>query len=100
MFVDIIVALVVFAIKLDWTLTLVIFVVLSAYSAFWTFCSVPEFVLKLNLVAASILLTRLRIWLRRAMNERDTVCQHIPSSRKHNPNHAPRSRVASTQTVY
>lgn len=34
-FIDIIVALVVFMIKLDWTLSLVIFVVLSAYSAFW-----------------------------------------------------------------
>ncbi|KAF8490345.1 hypothetical protein F5888DRAFT_1808164 [Russula emetica] len=58
-FVDIIVALVVFAIKLDWTLMLVIFVVLSAY------------------IAASILLTRWRIWLRRAMNERDTITRGI-----------------------
>ncbi len=45
-FIDIIVALVVFAIELDWTLTLVIFLVLSAYSAFWIFCSFFEFVLK------------------------------------------------------
>lgn len=33
-FIDIIVALVAFAIWLDWTLTLVIFIVVSAYSAF------------------------------------------------------------------
>ena len=44
-FLDIIVALVVFAIELDWTLTLVIFVVLSAYSASWMYCSLFEFVL-------------------------------------------------------
>ena len=46
-FLDIIVALVVFAIELDWTLTLVIFVVLSAYSAFWMSCSLFESVLTL-----------------------------------------------------
>ena len=95
-----ILALVVFVFYLDWTLTLVIFVVMCAYGAFWMFCSYLEFVLKPNLGVASVLLTRWRIWLRRAMNERDTVCQHIHSSRKHNPNHSLRSRVASTQTVY
>jgi hypothetical protein len=82
-FIDIIVALVVFAIKLDWTLMLVIFVVLSTYSAFWKLCSLHGFMLKPYLVAASILLTRWRIWLRRAMNERDTVCPHMRSSRTH-----------------
>jgi hypothetical protein len=35
-----------------------------------------------NLVAASIFLTRWRIWLRRAMNERDTVCRSESPSRK------------------
>jgi ATP-binding cassette subfamily B (MDR/TAP) protein 6 len=58
-FLDIFVALVVFAIKLDWTLTLVIFVVLSAY------------------IVVSVLLTRWRTRLRRAMNERDTITRGI-----------------------
>jgi len=58
-FVDIVVALVVFAIKLDWMLTVVTFIVLSAY------------------VVASVLLTRWRTRLRRAMNERDTITRGI-----------------------
>ncbi|KAI9457421.1 hypothetical protein F5148DRAFT_1287661 [Russula earlei] len=58
-FVDIAAALVVFTIKLDWMLAVVIFFVLSAY------------------VVASIILTRWRTRLRRAMNERDTITRGI-----------------------
>ncbi|KAH9957336.1 hypothetical protein BC827DRAFT_1226357 [Russula dissimulans] len=58
-FVDIVVALVVFAIRLDWMLTVVTFIVLSAY------------------VVASVLLTRWRTRLRRAMNERDMITRGI-----------------------
>ncbi|KAH9987023.1 hypothetical protein BJV74DRAFT_951775 [Russula compacta] len=58
-FVDVIVALVVFTIKFDWTLGLVIFLVLSAY------------------IVASVLLTRWRTRLRRSMNERDTISRGI-----------------------
>ncbi|KAA1475175.1 hypothetical protein DENSPDRAFT_841913 [Dentipellis sp. KUC8613] len=58
-FFDIIVALVVFTIKLDWTLAVVIFFVMFAY------------------VTASVILTRWRTKLRRQMNERDVVTRGI-----------------------
>ncbi|KAI0044969.1 hypothetical protein FA95DRAFT_1522067 [Auriscalpium vulgare] len=58
-FIDIFVALVVFTYRLDWTLALVIFLVMVTY------------------VAASVILTRWRTKLRRRMNERDVVTRGI-----------------------
>ncbi|ETW80963.1 ABC transporter [Heterobasidion irregulare TC 32-1] len=58
-FVDIIVALVVFTIKLDWTVSIVIFFVMFTY------------------VAASVGLTRWRTQLRRQMNDRDIITRGI-----------------------
>ncbi|KAF8267679.1 hypothetical protein EI94DRAFT_1729904 [Lactarius quietus] len=58
-FVDIVVALVVFAVRLDWTLAVVIFFVVLAY------------------VVVSVVLTRWRTRLRRAMNDRDTITRGI-----------------------
>ncbi|KAI0315234.1 hypothetical protein OF83DRAFT_1062505 [Amylostereum chailletii] len=57
--IDIVVALVVFCIRLDWTLAVVIFFVMIAY------------------VSASVVLTRWRTKLRRQMNERDVVTRGI-----------------------
>ncbi|KAI0266983.1 hypothetical protein BC834DRAFT_871984 [Gloeopeniophorella convolvens] len=58
-FVDIVIALVVFTFVLDWTLALVIFFVMVAY------------------IMASVILTRWRTKLRRAMNDRDTITRGI-----------------------
>ncbi|KIL68923.1 hypothetical protein M378DRAFT_184787 [Amanita muscaria Koide BX008] len=58
-FIDIIVALVAFGVIFEWTLTLVIFVVMLAY------------------VIASVVLTRWRTRIRRQMNERDVVTRGI-----------------------
>ncbi|KAI0249585.1 hypothetical protein BJV78DRAFT_1129371 [Lactifluus subvellereus] len=58
-FIDIAVALVVFTIKLDWTLTVVTFFVMFAY------------------VVASVILTQRRTRLRRAMNDRDAITRSI-----------------------
>ncbi|THG93856.1 hypothetical protein EW026_g7493 [Hermanssonia centrifuga] len=58
-FVDIFVALIFFCVYCEWTLALVIFLVMTAY------------------IAASIILTRWRTQLRRQMNERDAVTRGI-----------------------
>ena len=58
-FFDIVVALVIFAIRLDWTLSLMLFLVLTAY------------------IVASVVITRWRTKLRRQMNERDTFTRGI-----------------------
>ncbi|KAK7472887.1 ATP-binding cassette-type vacuolar membrane transporter Hmt1 [Stygiomarasmius scandens] len=58
-FVDIVIALVVFIITFEWTLALVIFVVMVAY------------------VSASVLLTQWRTRIRRQMNERDIITRGI-----------------------
>ncbi len=73
-FVDIFVALIFFCVYFEWTLALVIFLVMTAYSK----CSmyVPGIsYLYSSSVAASIILTRWRTQLRRQMNERDVVRQ-------------------------
>lgn len=57
--IDIIVALVAFCILFEWTLAVVIFVVMFAY------------------IAASVVLTQWRTKLRRQMNERDTITRGI-----------------------
>ena len=77
-FIDIIVALVVFAIKLDWTLTVITSFVVFAYGAWRIFGDVrtpPQ----LHVVVASVLLTQRRTRLRRAMNDRDAVRQSFSS---------------------
>ncbi|KAF9038357.1 hypothetical protein BDZ89DRAFT_1100422 [Hymenopellis radicata] len=58
-FVDIIVALVVFCVKFDWTLAAVIFIVMFAY------------------IGASVVLTQWRTKVRRRMNERDIITRGI-----------------------
>ncbi|KAJ7124919.1 hypothetical protein C8R44DRAFT_781809 [Mycena epipterygia] len=58
-FIDIAIALVVFCIKFEWTLALVVFIVMFAY------------------VAVSIIITRWRTKIRREMNERDVVTRAI-----------------------
>ncbi|KAG6862313.1 hypothetical protein C0995_016011 [Termitomyces sp. Mi166 len=58
-FIDIVVALIAFAVLFQWTLAAVIFVVMFAY------------------VAASVILTRWRTRIRRKMNERDIVTRGI-----------------------
>ncbi|KAF4567762.1 hypothetical protein EYR40_006769 [Pleurotus pulmonarius] len=58
-FIDIFVAIIVFCLKFDWTLGLVIFIVIAAY------------------ITASIGLTSWRTKLRREMNERDVVTRGI-----------------------
>ncbi|KAJ6593694.1 hypothetical protein B0H19DRAFT_31568 [Mycena capillaripes] len=58
-FIDIAIALVVFCFKFEWTLALVVFIVMFAY------------------VAASIIITRWRTKIRRQMNERDVVTRGI-----------------------
>jgi hypothetical protein len=58
-FVDIIVALVLFSIKFEWTLTVIIFFVMASY------------------VVVSITLTQWRTKIRRQMNERDVVTRGI-----------------------
>jgi ABC-type transport system involved in Fe-S cluster assembly fused permease/ATPase subunit len=72
-FIDIAIALVVFAVVFEWTLTLVIFVVMLAYGTsnfhFAWIITDPRFA-----VSASIVLTQWRTRIRRQMNERDVVC--------------------------
>ncbi|KAK0195216.1 mitochondrial half-size ABC transporter [Armillaria mellea] len=58
-FVDILVALVVFIVKFDWTLAVTIFIVIFAY------------------VSASVVLTQWRTKIRRKMNERDIITRGI-----------------------
>ncbi|TFL04872.1 hypothetical protein BDV98DRAFT_562962 [Pterulicium gracile] len=58
-FVDIIIALVMFSIKFEWTLTVIIFFVMASY------------------VIISVVLTRWRTKIRRQMNERDVVTRGI-----------------------
>ncbi|KAJ6558561.1 mitochondrial half-size ABC transporter [Mycena vulgaris] len=58
-FIDIAIALVVFCFKFEWTLAVVVFIVMFAY------------------VAASIIITRWRTKIRREMNERDVVTRGI-----------------------
>ncbi|KAL0580337.1 ATP-binding cassette-type vacuolar membrane transporter Hmt1 [Marasmius crinis-equi] len=58
-FVDILLALVVFSFRFDWTLSLVIFVVMFTY------------------VSASVILTQWRTRIRRQMNERDIITRGI-----------------------
>ena len=72
-FVDIVVALVVFAVELDWTLAVVTFFVVLAYGTFHlsslTFLHTQVY----YIVVTSVVLTRWRTRLRRAMNDRDAV---------------------------
>lgn len=58
-FVDIVIALVVFVVKFDWTLAVTIFMVIFAY------------------VSASVVLTQWRTKIRRKMNERDIITRGI-----------------------
>ncbi|KIY46015.1 mitochondrial half-size ABC transporter [Fistulina hepatica ATCC 64428] len=58
-FLDIIIALVVFCVKFEWTLTVVIFFVMFAY------------------MSASVVMTQWRTKIRRMMNEKDIVCRGI-----------------------
>jgi ABC-type transport system involved in Fe-S cluster assembly fused permease/ATPase subunit len=80
-FVDIAVALVVFAFRLDLTLAAVIFFVVLAYGAFRL--SPPIFAhTQSYLVVVSVVLTRWRTRLRRSMNDRDAVRNYqLPSIR-------------------
>lgn len=70
--IDIVIALVMFIIYFDWTLALVIFFVMAAYSESYVYSQkdTADFCI---LVAASVILTRWRTQLRRKMNERDIV---------------------------
>ncbi|KAI0036897.1 hypothetical protein K488DRAFT_40032 [Vararia minispora EC-137] len=58
-FIDIVVALVFFAIRLDWTLSVLLFFVMAAY------------------ISASVVITRWRTKLRRQMNDRDATTRGI-----------------------
>ena len=72
-FVDIAIALIVFAIKLDWMLTVVTFSVVSAYGALRLSSPIFRIHAQLYTVIATVVLTRWRTRLRRAMNDRDAV---------------------------
>lgn len=83
-FIDIIVALVVFALYFDWTISLVVFTVTVAYRTCGLYLCVPSF--DPLPVTASVILTRWRSRIRRQMNERDIVCslqEHRSMSHTH-----------------
>ena len=69
-----------FVIYFEWTLAVVIFFVMAAYGKFAVTCAhVPGFanVIATTTVAASVVLTRWRTKLRRAMNDKDVVIRGI-----------------------
>ena len=66
------VALGVFAYRLDWTLAVVTFFVVFAYGAF-RLSSLASYIHSRYIVIVSVVLTRWRTRLRRAMNDRDAV---------------------------
>lgn len=70
-FIDIAIALVAFTVIFEWTLTLVIFVVMFAYGEKDSLLLFHMLIIVS--VAASVILTRWRTRIRRQMNERDIV---------------------------
>lgn len=78
-FFDIAIALVFFVFYFEWTLAVVIFLVMAAYGEFRTSCELSNqhILIDLALVAASVVLTRWRTKLRRQMNDRDVIIRGI-----------------------
>ena len=76
-FIDIVVALIVFALKLGWILTVVAFFDAFVYGAYRGIFGDFHTPIQLHLVVATILLTRRRTRLRRAMNDLEAVRRYI-----------------------
>lgn len=94
------VALGVFAYRLDWTLAVVTFFVVFAYGAFRLSSLAFVYTLKGYIVIVSVVLTRWRTRLRRAMNDRDAVRSYHLSPFVIFLSQVFRSRAGSIPIVY